>query len=204
MRWTHFALTSSLLLCTACSPTPAKIEVKEGLLIGSKDETVQIQPTVKDAKGNVLSDVKVSYKSLTPTMATVDQSGTVRPVSSGMATILVKAGDASTNVEVLVQIPTKIKIKPQALDQFSNPVMMLGVTRKYVATVFNDKNEPMIAGEVRWSSSNPEVLTIDKVGNVKSLKEGESTLTAVAAGLKGELTVQVKHEELSEDGLLSQ
>lgn len=193
------ALLCALLVFTACKPQPAKIELQGTMpLLKSQTDTVQLSPVVKDDKGNVLPDAKLTFKSLTPTMATVDPNGTVHAVSSGTASILVQSGDAKKTVEVLVQIPKKIKIEPE------ETWMMLGVTRGYKATVVTDRGTPMIAGEVRWTVSDPEILSVDKRGNVKSLKEGTATITAHAAGVQGSLELTVKHEEISDDGSLVQ
>jgi uncharacterized protein YjdB len=135
---------------------------------------------------------------MTPTMATVDHLGNVQAVTSGAATILVESPPASKEVEVLVQLAKKITIAPR------QPMMMLGVTKGFKATVINDRDQPMIAGEIRWSTSDPEIFTVDKDGNVKTLKEGKATLTAHAAGTQGTTEITVKHEELHEDGTLSQ
>ena len=204
MRRIHLPLLGVLLLA-ACKPSPAKIEVaQENLLLQSKGDAVKIEATVKDREGKILPDAPITFKTMTPTMATVDPDGTVRAVTSGNATVLVQAGDVRKEVNVLVQIPAKLVVKSRGEGDFSSPVLMLGVTKGYSATVYNDRKEPMIAGDVTWEVSDPEILKVDKLGNIKTLKEGECTLTAHAAGLKGSLVIKVKHEELTEEGLLVQ
>ena len=133
-----------------------------------------------------------------PTMASLDAKGVVRPVSSGNANILVEAGKISKRIDVLVQIPVKIQIDP------SEPMMMLGVTKGFKATVYDDRKKPMIAGKMRWTTSDPTIFSVDDRGNVKSLKEGEAHLTVFAAGIKSSTVITVKHEELQEDGELTQ
>ena len=98
-------------------------------------------------------------------------------------------------VEVLIQIPKKIEIQPD------ETLLMLGVTKRYKATVIDDRDKPMIAGQIRWSSSDPKVFTVDSWGDVKTLTEGAADLTAHAAGISADLRITVKHEELSDDGL---
>jgi uncharacterized protein YjdB len=135
---------------------------------------------------------------MTPTMATVDSAGLIKPVTSGTAAILVTADGVSKEVEVLVQLPKKIAIEP------NNPMLMLGVTRGFKATVYNDRDQPMLAGEIHWSTSDPQIFTVDKQGNVTTKEEGEATLTVDAAGIRASTKVLVKHEELQEDGRLRQ
>lgn len=174
---------------------PASIDIEpERPLLTGKGQSLQLQAKVKDEKGKVMSGVSVRFKSLTPTMATVDELGTVTAVTSGTATVLAEAGDATKQVEVLVQIPKKIEIQPD------ETLLMLGVTKRYKATVIDDRDKPMIAGQIRWSSSDPKIFTVDEWGDVKTLTEGGADLTAHAAGISSNLRITVKHEELSEDG----
>ena len=139
------------------------------------------------------------YTSLTETMLNVDETGTLQAVTSGTGTVLIQAGKLTKQVDVQIQIPKRIAI------QSTSPMpLMLGVLTGFKATVYDDRNQPMIAGEIRWTSSDPEIFTVDDRGNVKTHKEGEATLTVHAAGIQGAMKVPVKHEELHEDGSLSQ
>lgn len=191
------ALPAVLMALMGCN-SPASIEVEpERPLLTSKDDRLQLKATVKDKEGKVMQS-KVTFKSLTPTMASVDPLGTVQAITSGEATILVQAGDATKQVAVLIQIPKKIKIEPES------PMLMLGVTRGFKGTVYDDRDQQMIAGKIRWSSSDPSIFSVDKDGNVKTLTEGTAKLNAHAAGITDSTEITVKHEELKEDGTLSQ
>jgi uncharacterized protein YjdB len=195
MRW---IVIVSTLLCWGCSE-PATIDIEpERLLIGSKSETLQLRATVKDNGGKILSQTPVTFQSMTPTMANVDGSGNVQAITSGTATILIRAGKVSKEVDVLIQLAKRIAIDPD------NQMLMLGVTKGFKATVYNDRDQPMIAGEIRWATSDPKIFTVDKDGNVKTVGEGEASLTVHAAGIQGSTKITVKHEELHEDGTLTQ
>ena len=176
----------------------AKIEVTPKIpLMSGKGDTLQLQATVLDEDGNTLPEIKVRFKSMTPTMATVDHLGKVSAVTSGDATILVRAGKVSKEVNIQIQIPKKIIIKPAVR------WLMVGVSKGYQATVIDDRDQPMITGEgVKWSTSDPTILTVDKHGNIKTVKEGTATLTAFAAGITGTAQINIKHEELHKDGSL--
>lgn len=195
MRRTALLLT---LFCWACdSPATIDVEPKRPLLT-NKDDRLQLKATVKDEQGKALAGAKVSFKSLTPTMASVDALGSVQAITSGTAAILVQSGSATKQVEVLIQIAKKIKIEPDS------PMMMVGVTKRFKATVIDDRDQPMIAGKIRWASSDPTIFSVDSYGDVKTIKEGTAKLTAHAPGISDSTEITVKHEELSEDGTLSQ
>jgi uncharacterized protein YjdB len=186
------------LLASACS-TPAKIDVdpEKPVLTGAKDP-LQLRGIVRDKSGGVIGTATVTWTSLTPTIATIDPNGNVQAVTSGTATMLARSGKVSRSVEVLVQIPKKIRFEPDS------PMLMQGVTKGFKATVLNDRDQAMFVGELRWSTSDPEIFTVDGNGNVKTIKEGKATLTVHAAGISGSNPITVKHEELHEDGTLSQ
>lgn len=42
-----------------------------------------------------------------------------------------------------------------------------------------------------WSSSDPGVVEVDRVGTIRGVREGEATLGVVAAGTRGEIRVRV-------------
>jgi uncharacterized protein YjdB len=198
MAQTRWTIALLLVGVTGCSG-PAKIEIEPDrpLLTGLKD-TVQLRATVRDKGGSVLTTATVTWKTMTPTIASVDASGNVSPVTSGTATILAECGKVTKEVEVIVVVPKKIIIQPES------PMLMMGLTKGFKATVMSDRDQPIFVGEMRWSTSDPEIFTVDKNGNVKSIKEGKATLTVHAGGIAGSTEITVKHEELHEDGSLSQ
>ena len=175
-----------------------KIKVSpERPLMSSRTEGLQLKAVALDKDGKELPDVRVIFKTMTPTMATVDGQGKVTAVQSGDATILMRAGRISRSVNIQIQIPKKIVIKPFVRN------LMLGVRKQYKATVIDDRDQPMITGEgVKWSTSDPETITVDKYGNIKTVKEGRASITAFAAGIKGVAEITVKHEELDKEGVL--
>jgi hypothetical protein len=192
-------LLLAIVLAAGCKARPASLDVKpDNLLITKKGGTLQLQVIPKDKNGTPMSSSEITFKAMTPTMATVNSSGLVKAVQSGLATVLISVDGLDKEVEISLQIPQKIVIDPD------NKWTMLGVTRGYTATVINDRGKPILAGGVRWTSSNPEIASVDKFGNVKTLTEGVTTITAYAAGIQGDTKLTVKHEEFNEeDGTLN-
>ena len=140
----------------------SKIEV----LIGN---TEKLNATVLPDNAD---DKSVTWKSSDEKVATVDSEGTVTGVGVGSATITVTTVDEAKTAECAVTV---------------NPVVVTGVTldkteitveegkvMKLVATVLPDNATDKT---VAWSTSNPDVATVDHNGIVKGVAAGNATIT---------------------------
>ncbi len=118
---------------------------------------------------------KLSWKSLTTSVATVDAEGNVKAVKPGTAKIRVSTTDGSKlNAECEVTV-TKAKVAVTGVS-LDNTLLLISVgeSRKLSATV---KPSGATNKEVSWTSNNESVATVDSNGNVKGLKEGSATIT---------------------------
>jgi alpha-tubulin suppressor-like RCC1 family protein len=107
------AVAAALLLSAACggdASGPSGVPVASVTVTPAQDtvltgETVQLTATPRDAAGNVLTGLSVSWTSNAPGVASVTQAGVVSGVSVGAATITATiegvAGIALITVEVL-------------------------------------------------------------------------------------------------------
>lgn len=180
-------LTSAVSGCSQ----PASIEVDpEMMFLKRKGQQQRMSVVVKDRGGRGIDDAEFSLAALTPQVIAVDtRTGLVTALRSGDGAVLVKAGDVTKTVSVRVQIAVRVDITPTDL------VMNLGVSRPMVATVLNDRGDPVVATKpIRWSVSDPSVVSIDRDGVVKTLKEGQVVITAYAGDTRGQTTITVKHE----------
>ena len=59
------------------------------------------------------------------------------------------------------------------------------------ATALDDRGKPLPELRPAWSSSDPETASVDGVGRVQGLRNGEATLTASAPGASAESKVKV-------------
>jgi len=120
----------------------------------------------------------LTWKSNKTSVATVDGSGKVTAVSAGTATITVTTadGDFTATCTVNVTEPT---------------VSVTGVTlNKTTLSLEEGKSETLIATveptgatnkDVTWSSSKPDVATVDGSGKVTAVSAGTATITVTTA-----------------------
>lgn len=155
------------------------------------DTTLNLDRSSKDNNAHKLvvtvtpgdaSDQDVTWSSSKPEVATVDQEGNVKAVSTGSAVITAKVGSFTleTTVNVVVSI-TDVTINYSTVTLLPNEEKNLVVT----ITPSDATNK-----DVTWSSSNEEVVSVGSDGMVKALKSGTATITATVGGKT--LTTEVK------------
>ena len=120
---------------------------------------------------------EVVWKSSDTAVVTVSDTGLVKAVGVGTATIKVSVGKASASCKVTVLQPVtsislnRSSLKMEAMDTF-----------QLQATVY-----PSNAADrrIRWTSSDSSVATVDESGLVTALKKGTATITSAAMDRSG-------------------
>jgi len=136
-------------------------------LIKGKTDTLAATITPADA-----TDKALMWESSNTNVAMVDGNGKVTATGGGSAVITVTThdGDFTATCDVTVTVPvTGIKLDKTRISLMPNG------TAKLTATINPDDATDKA---VTWTSSNPELVTVDQKGNVKILgKTGSSTVT---------------------------
>lgn len=156
------------------SVTPATMS----LYIGEKGTlTATVLP-------DYVKDKTVTWASADETIATVSQTGEVTAVALGTVEISATAGEKTgkCTVSVVSKLATSVTLDKTAL------TMNLFESDKLTATVTPADAED---GEVVWSSTDPEVASVDEDGNVSSLKPGTAVITATAGNHSAKCSVTV-------------
>ena len=130
----------------------------------------------------------VAWKTTDDKVVTISDSGEVKAVGVGTATIKVVVGDVSATCKVTVLQPvTGINLNKSSLTMDA-----LG-TFQMTASVYPDgANDKRIT----WSSSDPAIASVDENGLVTALKKGTATITAAAmdgSGVKSTCKVTVSN-----------
>lgn len=121
----------------------------------------------------------VTYMSSDPSVASVDANGVVTGISGGSTIILVTTVErglvASCKVTVY-EFVTSVEIEDK------NPYINKGVTRRLKAIV---KPDTATNTGVIWSSSKPNIISVDEKGNITAKDYGSAVITATAADGSG-------------------
>lgn len=119
-------------------------------------------------------DRQVSYESLNPEIATVDEDGLVTGIYEGSgtqdATIKVKVGSLEQTVVISVFGET---VAATAVDLAATASVYIGKTVKLTATT----TPAMVSDIAQWSSDAPAVATVDQKGVVTGVAGGTANIT---------------------------
>ena len=148
--------------------------------------TVQLTATVLDDNDQQVEGAVVTWQSSDASVAAVNAQGLVTAVGNGVARITVRAGSASSGIDVTVMQPIHaISLSPPSV------MMVVGDTLRISAEA-TDNNGNVIAGVAfEWNSSNPGVASVDAMGLVTARKGGNVTITVSSAGVHGSAEVYV-------------
>jgi len=149
-------------------------------------ETVDLNATVKDAKGNILADHTVVWSSADPQVATVSSSGVVTAVGPGQTVITASSEGKSGEARVSVNRPKEVKPPPAAVASLSltpaNPTVTAGQTLKLSAEALDADGKSLPDRPVTWKTSDDAVALVAPDGTVTGVARGSATITATAEG----------------------
>ena len=157
-------------------------KTSDNVLVGA---VIQLTATVKPSNA---SDKSVKWSSSNPTVATVSSNGLVTAKQAGSATITATASNGkkatfSLTVNQATGV-TGVQVSP------SSSSVVVGYSIRLTARVLPSNATDT---SVRWSSSNPNVATVDQNGKVVGKSPGEAIIYATAYnGVKGQCVVTVR------------
>ncbi len=190
----RFAGQTATLELTVVPPGLVAIEIIGNTASGAVGELRALRARGSFRDGT-LADVTdaVTWTSDRASVATVS-GGIVRFVAEGEAAI-------HASHEGVVSPPVDFEVGPARLLflRLAPLSLALGAQGSLTATgVYTDESVRDLSAEVAWSSSQPSVATVDAQGDVFTVGEGSTVVTATepATGLEASVDVQVTPPEL--------
>ena len=120
---------------------------------------------------------EVTWKSSNTNVVTISDAGVVTAKAAGTATIRVTVGSVSASCKVTVLQPvTSISLNKSSLTLEGGDSFTL-VASVYPSDAYNK--------QVKWSTSDERVASVDQQGNVTATGKGKATITAMAADGSG-------------------
>lgn len=171
-------LCLGLLVSASCTKDAAPVPIfslafpraQDSVLIGS---TIQVVATPRDASGNTLAGRRIQYSSQHTNVAEVDSSGNITGKAAATTTITATSEGKSATLAVNVLTPaSRVIVAPVSVD------VPIGTIRQLVATPVTAASAALSGRAVTWSSSNPNVATVQPGGQVIAVAVGTVTITA--------------------------
>ncbi len=141
---------------------------------GASNQAIQAVITPENA-----SNRNIIWNTSDPTVAMVDDTGTVIAVGAGTAVITASSEEGGYSAECIVTVS-----KPTLIT--SSPVTQVRILKKPSGAVAANSTFQMttlVTGSkrgvrVNWTSSDPNVATVDENGVLRTISEGTVTITA--------------------------
>ena len=166
----------------------ASVEVSPSVYeLTALGQTVQLTAEAFDENGHAVAGAEFSWESSDAAVATVDAGGLVTAVAEGVATITASAGEASGSAVVTVMQPVaSVEVSPSV-----ETITAVGNTLQLVAEAFDGNGYAVAGAEFSWESSDAAIATVDGMGLVTAVGNGEATITATSGTASGSAAVTV-------------
>ena len=166
-------------------------------------KTLQLSATVLPDDA---SNKEVTWSSSDTSVATVDGSGQVRPVSVGGPVTITVTSKADATKSDTIEISTTpggtISVQSVTIDDKSTQTVTMGKTLQLSATVLPDDASNK---EVTWSSGDTNVATVDGSGQVRPVSVGGPvtiTVTSKADATKSD-TIEISTTPASSEASIT-
>jgi plastocyanin len=165
---------------------PAKPEITVG-------QKVKFTVSAKDAAGNVVKATPSTWFAAPFDLAGADESGTISFFNPGEVLVgaMVEGKPVFTHVMVKPAAVTRIDIETVKSS------LVVGAITKLAAVARSSEGNPRSDVTLNWTSSDPNVATVDAAGVVTAVAPGQAKITATSGNGSGNVNVTVVNSALS-------
>jgi uncharacterized protein YjdB len=153
-------------------------------------QTAIATATLLDSTGTQLSGRTVTWESSNTAVATVDASGDVKAVGSGMAMIKASSEGKGAGSPFNVSAPAPIPVASISVSPTTSTLQIGGTVQ--LSAVTRDANNNVLTGRlIAWSSANTTIATVSSAGLVTAIAAGTVAVTASSEGQSAPATITV-------------
>lgn len=174
------------------APTVASVTVTPSTATVGAGATVQLSAQAKDANGNVIPGLTVTWSTSNSAVATVDNSGLVTGVSAGSAQITATVGGVLGVADISVPAASStasVRVSPATASQVVG--QQVGLT----ATPLDANGTPIPNPSIAWSMNVSGKATLSSTSGssitVTARDSGVVTVTATSGGASGSSVITI-------------
>lgn len=151
--------------------------------------TLQLTASVRDSRGNVLSDRPVAWTSSNSAVASVSAEGLVSGVAQGGPVTISASAEGIVGSATITVLPPPVATVSLTPQTFSVGV---GASVQLTATLRDGAGNIVTGRPIIWSTSNAAAATVSTTGLVTGVAAGGvATITAESEGKRGTADVSV-------------
>lgn len=170
--------TAGAVKAVEISSTQAEYEV---------GQHVKFSASAKDATGRTLNEKAARWFAAPFDLAAIDENGLASFYQPGEVTIgvFVAGKPFYRKITVNAAMPSNVVIAP-----IGSPIVV-GGTLPLMAKALLGNGDPRSDATITWSSSNPQVATVDGAGVVTGVASGSAIIRAVSGSAMGTISLTV-------------
>ncbi len=166
-------------------------EAPDSLSVG---QTFTLRAEYTDISGSISQpELPMIWTVTDQSVATIDENGTIRGLWVGIAEVKASVGDFSDSISFEVNRAETIFDEELRIVSLTQN-MELGTQFQFEAQFFDSSGEVDLTVFPDWTSSAPNVISIDQNGLARALTEGDVTITAIGNGKNSSVEVSAFSE----------
>lgn len=168
-------------------PAVVKVEIKAPATEAEVGKPLQFTATAFDASGNVVAVKPTAWFAAPFDLAAAEDSGVVNFYNAGEVKVGAVVGGKLGFTTIKVKPPRAARIE---IEPVTAP-LTVGGTTKLNATARTFNGDPLPRASVSWTSTTPNIATVDPAGVVLGLAPGTATLRATSDDANASVTINV-------------
>lgn len=184
-------LLVSLFGLAGCGQKPATVQVTPPrMTIHGLKKSSSVTAQVLDKRDQPIAGLPINWASSNPKVATID-NGIVKTVGPGKAILTAEhAGfSGTTNVEV-------IDVKSVTVDPPRTTLAGKKGDKVTFAAEVRDSKDQVVSLKPKWTTTDPNIATVDDDGNVTAVAEGRISVTATLGDIGGSGDLRILFREI--------
>jgi hypothetical protein len=171
------------------------ISVTPDVAVVVAGDTVQLAAAVRDSEGASVQS-PVEWASLDQSVATVDAKGVVHGLKAGTTKIVVVAGSDSASVPLEVTRPVTSIVLSAVVPES----LVVGNRLDVGVRAMDASGTAVPEAPLHWSSSNPDVVTVDYAGRLHAAAWGDATLTLRVGAIQRTFAIRARFRRFGSAG----